>query len=317
MQFSLDFPYAYSKPLSIAKFRRFNEDFIVKETLGFELSGEGEHLCIQICKNGENTGWVAEQIAAFFGVRTMDVGYCGRKDRNAVTTQWFSVYLPKQKNIPELSFSNSKTRIDILTCDWHKQKLRLGAHKENEFEIKLRDVSELADVKNRLEYLKKTGVPNYFGEQRFGRDAGNLILAEKWFVEGEAIRKQKLRGMVMSAARSYLFNLVLARHVETASWNQPVGGESSSGLSAPLWGRGRPLSTGKLLEIEDSVLDAYPLWRNGLEHCGLEQGRRARVLIPQDLSWHIDGQDLVLKFSLLPGEFATSVLREIALLEND
>ena len=314
MSFSLNFPYAQSQPKNEAKFRTCNDDFIVNEVLGFTPTGEGEHLCIHIRKNGENTGWVAEKIADFFGVRTMDVGFCGRKDRHAITTQWFSVYLPKQKHIPEISLDNSNQNLMVLACQWHKQKLRPGAHSKNQFEIRLRDVSDLDDAQKRLGQIKKEGVPNYFGEQRFGREGGNLTLAENWFVHGETIRKQKLKGLVMSAARSYLFNLVLARHVELGSWNQLISGDMGDQPSAPLWGRGRALVTEELQTLEQDVLSHFSAWRDGLEHCGLEQERRARVLFPSDLSWDVCGRDIVIKFSLSAGEFATSVLREVSRL---
>ncbi len=93
-QFSLEFPYAIAPPSASALFRSVPEDFQVTEQLGFELSGEGEHLCLYVEKRGQNTRWVAGLLAEHFGVDDMAVGHCGMKDRRAVTRQWFSVHLP-------------------------------------------------------------------------------------------------------------------------------------------------------------------------------------------------------------------------------
>ena len=93
MHFNPDFPCAYGEPLGSAVFRQFPEDFQVEEVLGYEPVGEGEHVYLHVIKRGENTAWIAKQIANLAGVQEMDVGYGGRKDRHAVTSQWFSVYL--------------------------------------------------------------------------------------------------------------------------------------------------------------------------------------------------------------------------------
>src|SRR5688572_17268674 len=99
--FSRDFPRAFGDVNVHALFRSCPEDFQVVEELGFELAGEGEHVFLHIEKRGENTAWVADQIAQVAKVKPMDVGYCGRKDRHAITRQWFSVYLPQRQHYHE------------------------------------------------------------------------------------------------------------------------------------------------------------------------------------------------------------------------
>ena len=337
-EFNIDFSYAYGKPSAQADFRTEVDDFIVTENLGFELTGEGEHLYVQICKRGENTGWISEKLAQFFGVRTMDVGFAGMKDRHAKTTQWFSLYLPKYSS-SKASSSNEMGEIDwprfvlesganiqVLSWGWHKQKLRRGMHASNSFEIRLRNISDLSEIETRMEQIGRQGVPNYFGEQRFGRDAGNLLLADKWFNQGELIRKKKLRGMVMSAARSYVFNLVLQHRVNEQLWTCVLSGDidtSSSDEDAiaklstgPLWGRGRSLVSGDTLKLEQETLGDMASWLDGLEHCGMDQERRNLVLKPQNFHWQLQGNNIVIGFSLLPGLYATSILREIVQLHN-
>lgn len=316
--FSLDFPYAYGKPVDTARFRSENEDFIVDEHLDVAFSQEGEHLYLQIKKNGENTHWVAEQLANYFKVKANDVGYSGKKDRHAVTSQWFSVYLPGIREIPSLTDIEAQVDAEVTLLDAaiHRQKLRLGTHQSNAFKICLRDIAYSDDVEERLRVVSEGGVPNYFGEQRFGRDMNNLQLAEEWFSGQTEVRNRNKRGMVLSASRSYLFNLVVARRVSLGSWNQLIDGDvAENGYpSSPMWGRGRSETSGAALQIEAEVLEPYAQWRDVLEHKGLKQERRSIVTMPEGLTWQFSDNNLMLEFSLPSGQFATSVLREIAIL---
>lgn len=315
--FDLDWPYAYGNPTASGDFRTAPEDFVVDETLGFEPSGEGEHVVLHIRKRGDNTAWVAKQIAELAGVKPMDVGYCGLKDRHAVTTQWFSVYLGKK---PEADWQRLNTEsTHVLAVDRHSQKLRRGMHEANRFCITLRNVEgDKEALEQRLQQVEAQGVPNYFGEQRFGRDGGNLGQAHRILVEGLRMRDKQKRGLMLSAARSYLFNTVLAARVEASNWLTPLTGEVlDNGLSTgPLWGRGRPLVAEDALALEQQALSEWQAWCDGMEHSGLSQERRKLVLRPQGLQWQWQGDDLVLRFALGTGDFATSVLRELIILRT-
>lgn len=315
--FSLDFPFAYGQPIASALFRVEPEDFQVDEHLGFLPSGEGEHVFLHVWKRGENTAWVAERIAELAGVLVMDIGYCGRKDRHAVTTQWFSVYLPKQAS--ELTWTNLNSEtIKVLAVSRHHQKLRRGDHSSNRFQIRLRDVKteDKELLQYRLEQVFSKGVPNYYGEQRFGNDGNNLQEAQAVLVEGKRIRDKQKRGLILSAARSYLFNQVLSVRVAANDWGIAMGGEPDSIPTGPLWGRGRSLSKDRVFDLEENALLPWKDWRNGLEHAGLAQERRALVLKPDSPSYSWNGNDLELNFSLGSGEFATTILREIAYLQT-
>lgn len=315
-EFSLNFPRAYGEVNATACFRHQPEDFQVDEELGFAPNGSGEHVYLHVCKRGENTAWVAEKIAALAGVKINDIGYCGRKDRHAVTTQWFSVYLPKGLE-PQWNNLNEDS-IKLLAASRHQQKLRRGDHQQNHFSICLRNVitdnKALLDEKIRKVFSR--GVPNYFGEQRFGRDGNNLKEAKSILVDGKRIKDKQKKGLMLSAARSYLFNQVLAARVEAGNWQDILEGEVESFPSGPLWGRGRPLVTNELAELELKVLDDWQAWCNGLEHAGLSQERRALQLIPHNASHQWSGENLQLRFSLESGEFATAVLHELAELQS-
>jgi tRNA pseudouridine13 synthase len=315
-EFSLDFPRAYGELNATAIFRDQPEDFKVDEDLGFELAGVGEHVFLQILKRGENTAWVAGKIAELAKVNINDIGYAGRKDRHAVTTQWFSVYLPKAPE-PDWMLLNSDT-IHVISVSRHQQKLRRGDHRQNYFVIRLRDLqtNDRDGFEQRIHNVLSLGVPNYFGEQRFGFNANNLSEAEAILVSGKRYKDKQKRGLMLSAGRSYLFNQILAARIVAGNWLELMSGDSELQPSGPLWGRGRSLVTDDLLALEQGVLVDWQLWCDGLEHAGLSQERRPLRLLPSNTSWRWIENDLELSFSLASGEFATAVLRELAHLTN-
>lgn len=330
-------PFAYGVPVLSAQMRSTPEDFQVDELPAFEASGEGEHLLLDIRKRGANTVAVARQLAQWAGVPEMGVSYAGQKDRHAVTTQRFSVHLPKRV-APDLSLLESD-EVHVLASTWHNRKLQRGALAGNRFRLVLRGVQgERADIGERLQAIAARGLPNWFGEQRFGRDGGNVPAALAMFA-GRRVRKDQ-RSMFLSAARSALFNRVLAARVEQGSWDGALEGEvwmldgsrsvfgpepMSEALaerlarfdihpSGPLWGAGELRVTGAALELEQAALaDEQALaLRAGLEQAGLKQERRALRLRPA-LMRHAWLQDdvLELSFALPPGCYATAVLHEL------
>ncbi len=317
--FDLHMPHAWGGPQVSAGFRVTPEDFQVDEALGFEPEGEGEHWLVQIRKRGDNTAWVAGQLARCAGVPTRDVGYCGLKDRHAVTTQWFSIHQPRGE-APDWS-PLKEAGVTLLSVARHPRKLRRGQHQANRFVIRLRQVSPLAEgaleaLERTLQRIEKNGVPNYFGEQRFGREGGNLPQAQRWLVDGQRIKNRQQRGLIMSAARSWLFNQVLAERVRTDTWRQSLSGEPGTEPTGPLWGRGRLASEDETAQLESRILAPWKVWCDGLEHVGLQQERRALVLMPEGLAWEWDSKDLTLSFALPPGTFATSILAELAQLDT-
>ncbi len=315
-EFSLEFPRAYGALTATANFRAQPEDFQVDEELGYVPSGSGEHVFLHVCKRGENTAWVAGKIAELAGVNVTDVGYCGRKDRHAVTAQWFSVYLPKAPE-PDWTLLNTES-IQLLSVSRHQTKLRRGEHQQNNFVIRLREVQtdDRSILQQKIDSVFTQGVPNYFGEQRFGLGGNNLQEAEAILVDGKRYRDKQKRGLMLSAARSYLFNQVLAARVLAKNWANQIEGEINPSPSGPLWGRGRPLVSGALLELEQNALADWAAWCDGLEHAGLSQERRALQLMPRNARSVWEGDDLILYFSLDAGEFATAILHEFAVLQS-
>lgn len=332
-----DWPCVQGTPEASGVIRSCPEDFRVDEELGFEADGEGEHLLVHLRKRNRNTDQVARELARHAGVRARDVSYCGLKDRVAVTTQWFSIWLPGKPD-PDWS-SLEDDDVQILTQSRHRKKLPRGALRANRFTIVLRNVEgDRDDLERRLITVLEQGVPNYFGEQRFGRGGSNLQSALSMF-GGRKVKDHHLRGLYLSAARSFLFNEVLAARIAAGNWNQVLPGEAlmltgsrsyfianeiddeikrrhaeaDVQPSGPLWGRGELPSQLEAQALEMSVLAEREAYRVGLEKTGLKQERRALCLSVSDLQWAWlpEGEHLQLQFSLPAGCYATSVLREL------
>ena len=341
-------PAAHGAPVLQAVMRQVAEDYFVEELDAFEAAGSGEHLLLTVEKRGMNTAFAARRIAQWAGVPESAVGYAGLKDRHALARQRFSVQLPgREAPAPEtLAFDDPVTgeALRVLHAARHARKLPRGALAGNRFRLILRDVRGDRDaVDIRLRAIAGQGLPNYFGEQRFGRAGGNVARALAMFA-GRRVRREE-RTLLLSAARSELFNRVLARRVRDGSWNRGLEGEvwmldgSRSVFgpepwgealaarlaafdihpSAPLWGAGAPRSVGEALAVELAALeeeDARQL-RRGLESAGLKQERRATRLRPAQLAWDWRGDDtLELRFELPPGAYATSVLAELGPVAN-
>ena len=324
----LDFAHAFGGPLGEAQFRTEPEDFVVDEILGFEPGGSGEHLLLHLRKRNQNTRWVVEQLADLAGLRPVNLGYCGLKDRRAVTSQWFSLHLPNSDL--QLAQVEQIEGVELLAASRHKRKLRPGEHRSNHFRIRLRDCSASPEhLQQRLAVIAEQGVPNYFGEQRFGHNGNNLQEFQRLFVgqsgDVRASHRQRGRqrrdgrqnsgkgtGIYLSAGRSYVFNQLLSQRVEQGTWQTCLTGEDSP--QAALWGRGRSQSPEQVQALEQLVLQSLPGWCDALEHSGLQQERRALQLVPEKLQWSFSGTDLELEFTLPPGTYATTILRELTAL---
>ena len=285
-------------------------DFEVTETLPFEPEGQGEHLYVLAEKRGVTTRSVQRMLARGCGVPERDVSYAGMKDRHAVARQWFSVRLPQREDI------EPSESVRILRCDRHKRKLRRGELERNHFRIRIRALTGNPD--KTLESLNTHGAPNYFGEQRFGATGENVSAALEWVRSGKPRISSFLRSIYLSSLRSFLFNEVLARRVSDGSWQYLLDGEIefNGRPTGPLWGRGRPQSTGAARTLEEGAVRAHGEIAEALEFVGLRQERRPLAAIPKDLLWHVDDGALTVEFALERGAYATSVLREVGVFHD-
>lgn len=325
--------YLYGKPTATALLRVEPDDFIVDETLSFTPTGAGEHLLLQVEKTGQNTKFVAEQIARAAGLKNRLVSYAGLKDRHAVTRQWFCLPVPIKQQLDYQQWQLEG--VQILQSVRHQRRLKIGSIKHNVFTIRLRNVSDKAAVEQRLALISQ-GVPNYYGEQRFGHGGNNLKAADQLFAGG-SIADRQLRGLALSASRSALFNQQLAARIEAGIFTNLQSGAvvqldgSGSVFKVPevtvelqqrlaafdihptavLPGVGTVLEDGDALAFQQQVLSPWQRWVDGLCALNVQTERRATRLVPKSLSFHWQHDTLVLSFALPAGCFATAVLREL------
>jgi tRNA pseudouridine13 synthase len=333
---ALHLPCAHGGPVGQGTLRSTPEDFIVREWLGFGADGDGDHWLLTVHKRDANTHWVAKQLAKLADIHPRDVGFAGLKDRNAVAEQSFTV--PVRSAVGAAWQGVKGDGFEIVAAQRHRRKLKRGALKGNDFEIIVRDFTGPSDVLNeRIGQIAARGVPNYFGPQRFGHELSNLKRAVAMF-GGVQVHDRFERGFALSAARSAVFNAVLARRVEERSWDRIIDGEianldGSNSIfttesptdallidrctaldihpTGPLWGRGELRSKGQVEAVEREVAGAWRTFCEGLERAQLEQERRALRIAVQSLQHQLDGQVLTLRFRLGRGAFATTVLHEL------
>lgn len=329
---------AWGGPAGSGRIRVEPDDFVVEEVLGFEPGGGGEHAWLWVRKRGANTADVAAALARRAGVAVRRVGFSGRKDRNAVTAQWFSVQLPGATDPDWLDSGDERWCVERALR--HPRKLRTGTHRGNRFALRVRALdADPEGLEARLRRVAAEGFPNYFGPQRFGHRGENLRRARERLA-GDA-RPGRGHGLELSAARSWLFNRVLDRRVAEASWNVPLPGDAlmlagsrslfehggddpevparvaahDLDVTGPLWGRGRLPVGAAVAAREAAWLADEAALRAGIERAGVRAARRALRARAEALEWSRAGDTLTLRFVLERGVFATSLLRE--LLETD
>ncbi|MGP0013195.1 tRNA pseudouridine(13) synthase TruD, partial [Pseudomonas sp.] len=323
-------PRAYGDVLGSAVLKATAEDFQVDEVLDIPLSGEGEHLWLWVEKRGLNTEEAARRIAKAAGVPLRTVSYAGLKDRQALTRQWFSVQLPGKAD-PDLSAAQNDSLL-ILKSARHKRKLQRGAHAANGFTLRLTQLNADKDgLQQRLEQIAAQGIPNYFGAQRFGHLGGNLGEARSYAARQALPEQRNVRSRLLSTARSYLFNQVLAARVADGSWNKaqvgdllaftdsrsffPAGEAECSDPrlaildlhpTGPQWGEGPSPAAGATFALEQAVAEREAELCQWLVKANMEHERRILRLPIGRLSWHYPESDILqLEFILPAGCFAT------------
>lgn len=336
----IDGPRAWGGPVGHARVAAAPEDFFVDEVLGYSADGEGPHVLINLEKQGLSTAEAIRQLARHYDVSQREIGYAGRKDRQAVTRQWLTLPWPVNAPLPEVG--RIADGLVVSTAERHRRKLRIGALRGNRFRLTLRDVdASPGAVNERLATIARLGVPNYFGPQRFGHQGRNLGRGLDWLAGRLRPRGRGDRSMLLSALRSEGFNRVLAARVADGTWNQPAAEalmvldgrgslfpaaeESAAALArrmaglrihptGPLPGR---LSDGLRLSDHLAAWEAEQMvgldgLADGLAKQGVEAARRALRLAVGELAWHWPApQTLVVACMLPKGAYATTMLREL------
>jgi tRNA pseudouridine13 synthase len=313
------------------------EDFVVEEVPAYEPCGLGEHLYLWIEKRGLDTVGVVRELSAALGVPERDVGYAGLKDRQGVTRQWFSVPAAGEAKLAALQ---GAAGIRVLAARRHGNKLRTGHLRGNLFRIRIREVRDPGAALACFERLGQQGVPNYFGEQRFGRQDDNAT-AGRMLLRGERLPRAPtafLRRLYLSAWQSLLFNRALAQRVEEGSFRKALLGDvlrktDTGGLfvcedpavdqprvdgfevtpTGPLFGPKMTQAAHQVKVREDALLAEEGLTLTDLRRGRgeTEGARRPYAVALEQARLTPDGADLLLELFLPRGSYATVVLREL------
>lgn len=346
---------AWGGPVARGVIRTQPEDFEVEEILGYEPDGAGEHLWLWVEKINQNTAYVAEQLARLAGISARNVSFAGLKDRNARTRQYFSLHLPGQ---PNPDWQNWDTQeFTVHHAKRASRKIQRGRLHGNQFRLLIRDIHPLesqdqdthdwsrtnhgcpSSLEQRLRCLAEKGMPNFFGEQRFG---GNNVGRARRLFAGElrGKRSKPKRGYYLSAARSLIFNEFLAERLQQGTWNQIVNGDllmldgSRSWFAAkpgddwdeltqrcqqldlhptgPLVGEQPSAASAEVAALEEAICARHPELIEGLVQFRLQTQRRPLRARIHHLQWcWMPPDQLELKFTLDSGSYATTLLHEL------
>jgi len=316
-----------------ARIKALPEDFVVDEIPLYPAAGEGDHLFVRVEKRGLDTLQVARSLARAFGVSARDVGIAGQKDRHAVTTQWMSF----PGLAPEKALGISGEGFRVLEAIRHPHKLRMGHLRGNRFRIRLRGATDVEAVERIARALEARGLPNYFGEQRFGRAGENAAMGRRILRGEEKVRDRRLRSLLISAVQSEIFNRVLARRIREGTWDRPLPGDvlqklETGGLfvceapevdlprvrsfecsvTGPLPGpRMRPSPRGEPARLEEEAMREAGLSPEDFASRRDAPGARRPLRLPVRIAVLPVPDGIVLDFELPAGAYATSLLREI------
>ena len=330
-----DWPYVLGAPQATGLIRSCPEDFVVEEIPRVSPEGEGSHLWLWVEKRSANTDWVAKELAKAVDCPQRDVGFAGLKDRHALTRQWFSI--PVTDDTEKSVASAEIEGVQILDSRRHTRKLKRGTLDGNRFQIKIRDFNgDVEATIKRLEQIRASGVPNYFGPQRFGHQGRNVEQGYSLLKRRARLNRNK-KSIYLSAIRSFLFNHVLAERVRAGVWNTMINGDLAmlNGTQSvfpceipdtdiedrckrldihptgPMPGEAGTQPTGDAAALEQGVLELWPELLELMTAQRVQASRRSLRLFPAELNWNFEGNEMNLAFVLPPGTYATTVLREI------
>lgn len=316
-------------------FKASPEDFVVEEIPAYEPNGEGEHLFLWIEKRDRSTQDVAKSLARALGLGERDVSWAGLKDRQAVTRQFFSLPAKKAEGlVPALALPG----VTVLSAKRHRNKLKTGHLKGNRFTLTLREVRDVGAAGTALDLLRTRGVPNFFGEQRFGVGGDNAARGKAILLAGGRHRDRFERKLFLSAYQSELFNRVLARRLDAGTFTTALAGDvlkkhATGGEfvceapdvdqprvdafevspTGPLFGPEMRAPAGEVAAAEAQVLADDGVTSELFKAGGGETAGARRLLrIPLVASLEDLGGGVVrLELELPAGSYATVVLREL------
>lgn len=357
---SFELPYITDDLVGIGgTLRATPEHFIVDEVPLYDPSGEGQHLYVNLTKVGLTTKEVQRSLAKVLKLEPNNIGFAGMKDKYARTTQTFSLSLG---HVSTADVDEAVKRIEEelpVTVQWAKQhgnKLKAGHLLGNRFRIAISDLAQpaialLPLAETIIEQIQRTGIPNYFGPQRFGLEGANVERGYEILLGKKRVKDRWLRRFLVSSYQSYLCNLYLSRRVANGDFHHLLLGDIAKkhdtggifdvedlvaeqpryeakeiSFTAPMYGPKMKPATHEADLLEASILADSGVTINQLRRAKVDGTRRlGRLLIPditvktetnetsteQDSNPSAKNGQLIIEFFLPKGAFATTVLREI------
>jgi tRNA pseudouridine13 synthase len=320
--------------------RAMPEDFRVEELPRYLPCGEGEHLYLSITKRGLSTPQLVLRLSSMLGVKARCIGVAGQKDARAVTTQMVSIHGVTPEAAARIGCDGQILAVTVLGR--HRNRLRPGHHAGNRFRLVIRNVEPNASavVPAIVDELIRRGVPNYFGPQRQGREGVNYEVGAALL--SDARRRSRMprtkRIWYLNAYQSVMFNRILAKRidridqvlvgdwamkhangacfqVEDAAAEQPRADTFEISPTGLLFGSRAPWASGEPGEIERAAAAEFGAAPESLQvaakACGFRGERRPLRIKLAEPDWSLTGNVLTVSFTLPPGAYATSVLREL------
>jgi len=338
--------------------RTHDEDFVVDEELPYAPSGAGDHVFVRIEKRGLTSPEAAQVIARTLGIRDRDIGIAGMKDRRAVTRQWLSLP-PRSVASPEQALAlvlpdhgaahgdpatPTPPALRILEAHRHPHKLRTGHVRANRFVLRVRGAC--AGAAARAEAIlaalaQPPGAPNWYGEQRFGRDGDNAARGKALVTGARPLgRDRRLDRLMVSALQSQLFNDWLVARLADGLYRTVIAGDllhkrgggmfacedpatDAARLTAgelvvtgPMFGdrMRQPLDGSDAARREAQILARHELERGVFANVrAIAEGTRrdATIEVADVAVVAVDGSTIEVAFTLPGGAYATTVMREI------
>jgi tRNA pseudouridine13 synthase len=321
------------------------EDFEVEEVPAYQPCGSGDFLYLWVEKRAMGAEYFARQIARRLDLAPDEVGTAGLKDRHAVTRQMVSVPVHAEPRLPQLDGDG----IRVLSVNRHGNKLKPGHLHGNIFRIVVRgtDPASAERLPPLLDRLRRDGLPNYYGPQRFGCDGETALLGLRLLRPGEGPRPRQpgpfLRRLALSAAQSALFNHYLGARFRDGLLRRVLSGDAMArwpfgGMfvaedvareqarfdareivsAGPMFGRKLFAVRDEAAARESAVLQEAGLTTQAFHGFGklLSGTRRHNLIYLDDLAGTVDPDGAHLSFTLPAGSYATVLLRELTKSER-
>jgi tRNA pseudouridine13 synthase len=310
------------------------EHFVVEEVLPYAAGGAGEHVYVTFRRTGTNTVDAARILQHRLGLAASDVGWGGRKDKTAVVVQTISLRCALDRPLAEIKSELDQLPFEILEIKRHGNKIKTGHVAANRFDIIVSgiDAEALPRALAIAERLQQTGIPNFYGPQRFGVAMRNVQRGFDLFRKKGPLRKDAFMVSVVQAA---LFNIWLDRRIQDGNFGRLLTGDivkktDTGGMfsvddvatesarfaagqiiyTGPMYGYKMKAAQDTAGQQEAALLDQFGLTAEDFRRLRSPGARREALLRPTDLDISAVDDGLRFTFTLPSGAYATTLLRE-------